>query len=228
MLGKPSLPNLTFGRCVAIGIAALALATVPSPAKAQALGRAALLDTTRSAERAPEVFRVRFETSRGNFVMEAHRTWSPWGVDRFYYLVRRNFYDGTRFFRAIDGFLVQFGISGDPKISKAWKQRYFPDDTVAHVSNLRGRVSFGSLGPHTRTTQLFIDYRDNQRLDHDYAPIAQIVSGMNVIDRLYKGYGDAPPRGRGPDQDRIFAEGDAYLAKDFPKLDYVKTARLIK
>ncbi len=160
--------------------------------------------------------------------MEAHRAWSPWGVDRFYYLVRRKFYDGTRFFRAIDGFLVQFGINGDTKISALWKQRYFPDDTVPHQSNLRGRVSFGSLGPHTRTTQLFIDFRDNKSLDRDYAPIGQIVSGMNVVDSFWKGYGDAPPRGRGPDQDRIFAEGNSYLAKEFPKMDYIKTARLTK
>lgn len=160
--------------------------------------------------------------------MEVHRAWSPWGVDRFYYLVRRHFYDGTKFFRVIDGQLAQFGINGDPKISAVWKQRYFPDDTVPHQSNLRGRVSFGSLGPHTRTTQLFIDLRDNQRLDRDYAPIGQIVTGMKVVDSFYKAYGDPPPRGRGPDQERIFKEGDAYLAKNFPKLDYVKTARLIK
>ena len=160
--------------------------------------------------------------------MEVHRAWSPWGVDRFYYLVRRKFYDGAKFFRVIDGQLAQFGINADPKISAVWKQRYFPDDTVPHQSNTRGRVSFGSLGPHTRTTQLFIDLRDNQRLDRDYAPIGQIVSGMKVVDSFYKAYGDPPPRGTGPDQERIFREGDAYLAKNFPKLDYVKTARLVK
>jgi peptidyl-prolyl cis-trans isomerase A (cyclophilin A) len=160
--------------------------------------------------------------------MEARRAWSPWGVDRFYYLVRRGFYDGTRFFRAIQGSLVQFGISGDPQISAAWKQRFMPDDTVHHQSNLRGRVSFASLGPHTRTTQLFINYRDNPNLDRDWAPIGEVVEGMSVVDSLWKGYGDGPPQGNGPDQDRIFAEGDKYLAKEFPKLDYIKTARLIK
>lgn len=209
-------------------IVALSLATLPSCASGPAVDRPALLDTTRSAEPAPEVFRVRFETSRGPFVMEAHRAWSPWGVDRFYYLVRRNFYDGTRFYRAIDGFLVQFGISGDPRISAAWTQRFMPDDTVQHQSNLRGRISFGSLGPHTRTTQLFINYRDNAKLDLDYAPIGEVVEGMNTVDSLWKGYGDAPPRGSGPDQDRIVAEGEKYLAKEFPKLDYIKTARLVK
>lgn len=187
-----------------------------------------LLDTKHSAEPAPKVFRVRFETSRGPFVIEAHRAWSPWGVDRFYYLVRRNFYDDTRFFRVIKGFVVQFGMSGDPTISSVWKWRYMPDDTVAHQSNLRGRVSFGSLGPNTRTTQLFIDYRDNLNLDRDYAPIGQVVEGMNVLDSLWSGDANAPQRGIAADQDSIVARGNAYLTKEFPKLDYIKTARLVK
>jgi peptidyl-prolyl cis-trans isomerase A (cyclophilin A) len=215
-------------RSAAVGLVAFSLATIPSCTRGPAADRSALLDTTRSAEPAPEVFRVRFETSRGPFVMEAHRAWSPWGVDRFYYLVRRGFYDGTRFFRAVEGSFVQFGISGDPQISAAWNQRFMPDDTVPHQSNLRGRVSFGSLGPHTRTTQLFINYRDNPSLDRDYAPIGEVVEGMNVVDSLWRGYGDAPPRGNGPDQDRILAEGEGYLAKEFPKLDYIRTGRLIK
>jgi peptidyl-prolyl cis-trans isomerase A (cyclophilin A) len=212
----------------ALGVLCASLATLPSCASGPTADHSALLDTTRSAELAPETFQVRFETSRGPFVIEAHHAWSPWGVDRFYYLVRNHFYDDVRFFRAIDGFLVQFGINGDPKISASWKQRYFPDDTVPHQSNLRGRVSFGSLGANTRTTQLFIDYRDNPNLDRDYAPIGQVVEGMAVVDSLWKGYGDAPPRGTGADQDRIFAEGNAYLTKEFPKLDYIKTARLVK
>ncbi len=215
-------------RIAALGALSASLIMLPSCASGPTADHSALLDTTHSAEPAPEVFRVRFETSRGPFVVEAHRAWSPWGVDRFYYLVRRNFYDDVRFFRTIDGFLVQFGISGDPKISAVWKARYMPDDTVPHQSNLRARISFGSLGPHTRTTQLFISYRDDPNLDRDYAPIGQVVEGMAVVDSLWKGYGDAPPRGTGPDQDRIFAEGNAYLTKEFPKLDYIKTARLIK
>jgi len=215
----------SFTALITMGIAA---AAIPSCATGNGGDQSPLLDTTRSAEPAPETFRVRFETSKGAFVMEAHRSWSPFGVDRFYYLVRRNFYDNTKFFRAIDGFLVQFGISGNPSISNVWKARYMPDDPVAHQSNRRGRVSFGSLGPHTRSTQLFINYKDNTNLDNDYAPIGEVVEGMSVVDSLWKGYGDAPPRGSGPDQDRIFAEGDEYLKKDFPQLDYIKTARLIK
>jgi peptidyl-prolyl cis-trans isomerase A (cyclophilin A) len=212
----------------AIGIVALSAAIFSSCASAQAVNRSALLNKSTSAEPAPEVFRVRFETSRGAFVMEAHRSWSPFGVDRFYYLVRRGFYDGTRFYRVLDRFIAQFGISGDPQISAAWEERLMPDDSVKHQTNLRGRVSFASFGPHTRTTQLFINYRDNASIDRDYAPIAEVVKGMNVISSLWKGYGDAPPRGAGPRPARIFAEGEAYLAKEFPKLDYVKTARVAK
>ena len=212
----------------ALGIVALSAAIASSCVSAQPVNRSALLNTSKSAERAPEEFRVRFETTRGPFVMEVHRGWSPFGVDRFYYLVRRGFYDGTRFYRALSGFIAQFGISGDPQISAAWKERLMPDDTVKHRSNLRGRVSFASFGPHTRTTQLFINYRDNANLDRDFAPIGEVTKGMSVVDSLWKGYGDAPPRGAGPEPARIFAEGEAYLAKHFPKLDYVKTARIVK
>jgi peptidyl-prolyl cis-trans isomerase A (cyclophilin A) len=216
-------------RCgAALGIFALSAAALSSSANGQGIDRRALLDKSRSAEPAPETFRVRFETSRGPFVMEAHRAWSPWGVDRFYYLARHGFYNGTRFYKVLDGFVAQFGINGDPKVSAAWEGRFMPDDTVKHESNLRGRVSFASFGPHTRTTQLFINGRDNPDLDTNFAPIGVVITGMNVVDSLWKGYGDAPPRGTGPEPRRIFAEGEAYLAKNFPKLDYVKRARVEK
>jgi len=187
-----------------------------------------LLDTTHSAELAPDVFRVRFETSRGAFVVEAHHAWSPWGVDRFYYLVRHGFYDGTRFFRVLPEYIAQFGISGDPTIAESWKQRIFPDDTVLHQSNLRGRIAFANAGPHTRNTQLFINLRDNRNLDQNYAPIGEIVEGMKVVDSLWSGYGEGAPNGRGPDQSRVVAEGNEYLVRNFAKLDYVKTARVVK
>jgi peptidyl-prolyl cis-trans isomerase A (cyclophilin A) len=160
--------------------------------------------------------------------MEAHRAWSPWGVDRFYYLVRRNFYDGTKFFRIVPGFISQFGISGDPLISAAWKDRIMPDDTTPHQSNLRGRVAFGTRGPNSRTTQLFINYRDNTNLDRDYQPIGEIVEGMSAVDSLWAGYGEGPPSGTGPDQERILNEGNSYLSASFPKLDSIVTARLVK
>jgi peptidyl-prolyl cis-trans isomerase A (cyclophilin A) len=178
-------------------------------------------------ERAPEAFRVRFETSRGPFVMEVRRAWSPFGVDRFYYLVRRGFYDDTRFFRVIPGYIAQFGISADPQITSAWRGRIIPDDTVKHQSNSRGRVAFASAGHHTRTTQIFINLRNNPNLDQNFGPIGEIVEGMAVVDSLWGGYGDRPPAGRGPDQMRVFGEGNSYLMREFPKLDYIKTARVL-
>jgi peptidyl-prolyl cis-trans isomerase A (cyclophilin A) len=149
-------------------------------------------------------------------------------VDRFYYLVRNGFYDSTAFFRVMPGYIAQFGVSGDPRIAASWQQRFLPDDTVAHQANLRGRVTFASAGPHTRKTQLFINLRNNPNLDQGFAPIGEIVEGMNVVDSLWSGYGDGPPGGKGPDQTRLFAEGNKYLLREFPKLDYVKTARLAR
>jgi peptidyl-prolyl cis-trans isomerase A (cyclophilin A) len=201
-----------------------------APASAPAATTAsssALLDTTRSTERAPDVFRVRFETTRGPFVVEAHRAWAPLGVDRFHYLVRNGFYDGTRFFRVLDGFMAQFGISGEPRITASWKDRRIPDD-AGKQSNVRGTMSFANAGPGTRTTQLFINFRDNPGLDGSYPPIGKVVEGMAVVDSLWKGYGEGAPMGRGPEQERIVAEGEQYLAKEFPKLDQVKKAEVVK
>ena len=188
----------------------------------------ALLDTTHSAEQAPEQFQVRFETTRGPFVLQVHRAWSPWGVDRFYYLVKHGFYDSTAFFRVIPGYIAQFGINGNPAIAASWSQRFFPDDTTRHESNLRGRLTFANAGPMTRVTQLFINLKDNPNLDRSYAPIGEIVEGMGVIDSLYSGYGDGPPSGRGPEQNRIFTEGTGYLKREFPKLDYITSATIAK
>lgn len=192
--------------------------TTPSPA---------LMDTTRSTERAPDVFRVRFETTRGPFVVEAHRAWAPLGVDRFHYLVRNGFYDGTRFFRVLDGFMAQFGISGDPRITASWRERRIPDD-AGKQSNKRSTLSFANAGPGSRTTQLFINFRDNNQLDPHFAPIGKVVEGMSVVDSLWKGYGEGAPMGNGPEQERIMTEGEQYLAKDFSKLDKVNRAELIK
>lgn len=206
---------------VGVSITAL-VACTSEPAKEPP----AVVDTAQSAEPAPEQFRVTFETSRGPFVVEAHRAWSPLGVDRFYHLVQTGFYDGTRFFRVIDGFMAQFGINGDPRVSAVWQDRVIRDDTVKHQSNMRGRVSFGTRGPNTRTTQLFINFRDNLNLDAGYPPIGEVVEGMSVVDSLWKGYGEGAPSGAGPDQERIVTEGNQYLILEFPKLDYVRTARV--
>jgi len=176
---------------------------------------------------APAKFRARFETSAGDFVVEVHRDWAPNGADRFYSLVKSGYYDGARFFRVLSGFMAQFGIHRDPQVSAVWRERRIPDDPVRQ-SNTRGMVSFATAGPNTRTTQAFINYRDNSMLDgQGFAPFGRVVEGMEIVDRLYAAYGEGAPQGRGPDQGRIQAEGNAYLEREFPKLDYVKRATVV-
>jgi peptidyl-prolyl cis-trans isomerase A (cyclophilin A) len=175
----------------------------------------------------PEAFRVRFETSRGDFVVEARPSWAPHGVDRFHELVSGGFFDGCRFFRVLDGFVAQFGISGDPITSAAWRRRTIPDDPVVE-SNQRGRVTFAMAGPGSRTTQLFINIGDNSGLDAmGFAPIGEVVAGMERVDELYAAYGEGAPRGGGPDQGRIQREGEAYLAREFPRLDVIRRTAVV-
>jgi peptidyl-prolyl cis-trans isomerase A (cyclophilin A) len=178
---------------------------------------------------APEVFFADFTTTRGDFVVEAHRSWAPHGADRFYNLVKLGFYDDTRFFRAIPDFMVQFGISGDPQVTAKWRDESIPDDAVSQ-SNLRGFVSFAQTGrPNSRTTQVFICYENHARLDASgFAPFAKIVRGMDVVDALYKGYGEGPPNGVGPNQERIESDGNVYLDQEFPKLDRILVTRIVE
>ena len=196
-----------------------------------ARGRVALLlpNTDKSSLKAPDVFKAKFETSKGNFVVEVHRDWAPVGADRFYYLVRNGFYDDVRFFRAIEGFMVQFGMSGDPKLSSVWRTQYMYDDSVKQ-SNKRGFITYAKGGPNTRTTQVFINYGDNGRsLDSQgFAPFGQVIEGMDVVDNLYKGYGDGAPRGQGPNQTEIHNKGNAYLDQGFPLLDKVIKATVVE
>ena len=176
------------------------------------------------AAQAPDSFRARFATTRGDFVISVHRAWAPLGADRFYNLVRSGFYDGVRFFRVIPGFMAQFGLHADTAVTSAWRERRIPDDPAGR-SNQRGMVTFATAGPGTRTTQIFINYRDNSRLDGmGFTPIGQVVEGMEVVDSLYSGYGEGAPSGRGPDQYRLNIEGEKYLARQFPKLDKIKKA----
>ena len=175
---------------------------------------------------APDSFRARFETAKGVFVIAVHRAWAPRGADRFYNLVRAGYYDGVRFFRVLPGFMAQFGIHGDPAVSAAWREQRIEDDPVRR-SNTRGMISFATAGPGTRTTQVFINFANNDRLDAmGFAPFGEVVEGMDVVDRLYADYGEGAPRGRGPDQGRMQAEGNAYLERAFPQLDVVKVARI--
>jgi len=174
----------------------------------------------------PDSFVVRVVTSRGPFEIKVHRDWAPRGADRLHYLAAAHYYDGVRFFRVVDNFVAQFGLHGDTAVSRDWRARRIDDDTVRR-SNVRGTISYAAGGPNTRTTQLFISYKDNSRLDTlGFAVVAQVVSGMGVVDSLYKGYGEAAPRGKGPAQGRIAAEGNAYLAREFPLLDHIITARI--
>ena len=172
-----------------------------------------------SSETGPGTYRVNFETSRGAFAVEVNRTDAPLGADRFYNLVTSHFYDGARFFRVVPGFVVQFGIAGDPKVNKSQDIK-FQDDPVK-TTNKKGTLSFATAGPNTRTTQMFINLADNPRLDGmGFAAFGKVVSGMDVVDQIYSGYGEAP------EQPRIEAEGNAYLEPAFPKLDFIKTAKI--
>ena len=178
-------------------------------------------------ETAPDVFQARFETSKGDFTIEVHREWAPNGADRFYNLVSNGFYDDVRFFRVLDGFMAQLGISGDPQTSAVWRVLAIPDDPVVQ-SNTRGYVSYAMAGPNTRTTQIFINFGDNSALDGQlFAPFGVVASGMEVVDGLHSGYGEGAPRGAGPSQGRIQAEGNTYLESEFPQLDYVERASII-
>jgi peptidyl-prolyl cis-trans isomerase A (cyclophilin A) len=176
------------------------------------------------AQQAPDSFRARFSTTKGDFVIAVHRAWAPLGADRFYNLVRSGYYDGLRFFRVIPGFMAQFGLHADTAVTSAWRERVIADDQMRR-SNQRGMVTFATAGPGTRTTQIFINYRDNSRLDGmGFMPFGEVVEGMAVVDSLYGGYGEGAPNGRGPDQMRIHIEGEKYLARQFPKLDKIKKA----
>ena len=176
----------------------------------------------------PDIFQADFETTKGHFVIEVHRDWAPLGADRFHELVSSGFYDGTRFFRTLPKFVVQWGLSGDPAVTKFWeKNKNVSDDPVVR-SNLRGFVTFATGGPNTRTTQLFVNMADNSRLDsRGFSPFGKIVTGMEIFDRLYADYGEGAPNGPGPDQDKIEDQGETYLARDFPMLDKVIKARLV-
>jgi peptidyl-prolyl cis-trans isomerase A (cyclophilin A) len=188
----------------------------------------ALLDPALARETAPPTFKVRFETTKGDFVVEVTRAWAPNGADRLYNLARIGYFDGVTFFRVISGFMAQFGIHGEPKVSAAWRSARIPDDPVKQ-SNRRGFVSFATAGPNTRTTQLFINFVDNTPLDGSgFAPVGRVVEGMSVVDSLYSGYGEGAPRGVGPDQNRAQLEGNAYFRRDFPRLDYIKKATLVQ
>lgn len=193
------------------------------PPQSATASATALLDPASAEMRAtaPASYRVRFETSAGAFTVEVTRAWAPLGADRFYNLVRNGFFDGTRFFRVVPGFVVQFGLSGDPAIGARWRTASIPDDPVLQ-HNTRGTVTFATAGPATRTTQMFINFGDNTRLDGmGFSPLGSVVEGMDVVDRIYAGYGEQP------DQGRIEMQGNAYLRSQFPQLDSIAHATVV-
>ena len=203
---------------------ATALGAAVLAAPAAAAPNPALLHPARLHAKAPAVFRARFATTKGAFVVTVHRAWAPRGADRFWNLVRNRFYDGQRLFRVVPGFVVQWGISGTPKVAAAWQDATIPDDPVRH-SNARGTITFATAGPSTRTTQVFVNLAANTFLDQQgFAPFGQVTSGMKTLATLYRGYGDRPTRA----QPQITAGGEAYLRRTFPKLDRILRARIVR
>lgn len=211
----PAAPHQTATHKSAGGLAAGRAATGHAAAARPSLLKPATLNST-----APAEFKVRFTTTTGDFVVQVHREWAPLGADRFYNLVRAGFYNNAAFFRVVPRFVVQFGLSANPAYSKVWQDAKIPDDKVTH-SNKRGTVVFASAGANTRTTQLFVNTVDNARLDGmGFAPFGEVIDGMDAVDKIFPGYGQRP------DQEQIVSQGDAYIKKNFPEMDKIKTARL--
>lgn len=207
----------TYGWCVPLALAALSGCSEEPKKTADAPKVEA------KSETAPDVFTVNLDTSKGGVAIEVHRAWAPKGADHFYNLVKTRYYDGCRFFRVTRAY-AQFGVNGDPQTSALWSMARIPDDPVKH-SNVKGTLTFAQLGANSRTTQLFLNLRDNQDLDKSgFAPLGQVTAGMDVVERFFSAYGDMPPRGQGPDPTKIEAQGNAYLEAHFPRLDFVKKA----
>src|SRR3954447_17287886 len=174
-------------------------------------------------EQAPATYKAAFDTSAGKFVIEVHRAWAPNGADRFYNLVKNGFFDETRFFRVVPNFMVQFGINGDPAIAAAWQTANLKDDPAGKQSNKKGYVTFATRGKDTRTTQVFVNFKDNAFLDaQGFTPFGEVTTGMDVVEKITDQYGEKPNQGS------IQSQGNAYLKAQFPKLDYVKKATIEK
>jgi peptidyl-prolyl cis-trans isomerase A (cyclophilin A) len=201
-------------------VASVAFAQPPAQGGGVNMNKAKLKTPAQLTEQAPASYKVRFDTSKGPFVVEVHRDWAPNGADRFYNLVKNGFYDETRFFRVVPDFMVQFGINGDPAVQSVWRTANIKDDPVKQ-SNKKGYITFANAGPNTRSTQVFINFKDNAFLDRQpFPPFGEVTSGMDVVAKITSEYGEKPNQGA------IQAEGNAYLNKEFPKLDFIKTATI--
>lgn len=205
---------------LACGIALAQTNTKTAPAATKKAAPAApnLLNPATLNAKAPEVFKVKMTTTKGDVIIQVNRGWAPLGVDRFYNLIRSGFYKDAAFFRVIPGFVAQFGIPARPDVAAVWDRARIPDDRVIQ-SNKRGTLTFATAGPNTRTTQIFINYRDNTPLDtQGFAPFGEVIEGMDLVDKFFSGYGETP------DQGRITAQGKAYLDRSFPNLDRIVNA----
>ena len=230
---------IRIGRCLLVALLALfaaanSQATTHDAAKSRSAADAACARALQNpddplwTQPAPEVYRVRIETTKGEFVLEAKRALAPRGAARFYHLVQCGFYDNSRFYRVIAGRFVQFGIAGDPKIAQIWRDARFPDDPV-RASNVPGTFAFAMTGPDARTTQIYINTGDQSRLDKmGFAPFGTVVAGMDVVDKLYSGYGEHSGGGmRAGRQGKLFEQGNAYLDREFPRLDKLLRATIL-
>jgi peptidyl-prolyl cis-trans isomerase A (cyclophilin A) len=223
-------PMKTFNLFCAFGLFAAVFASQGQETNKEAKATVAspgFTDPAKLTEKAPETFKAQFDTTRGKFTIEVTRSLSPNGADRFYNLVRSGYFKDVAFFRVIPGFMCQFGIHGDPAVSAKWREASIADDPVKG-SNTRGTITFATAGPNTRTTQLFINFGNNTGLDgQGFSPFGKVTEGMDVVDKIYSEYGEGAPGGNGPAQGRVQMEGNAHLKKDFPNLDYIKSAAII-
>ena len=203
-------------------LTALALAALIAPVVVLAQDKPSLMNPASLKEQAPATYKARFDTSAGAFVVTVTRSMAPNGADRFYNLVKNGFFDGTRFFRVVPNFMVQWGIQGDPDIQRNWANANIPDDPVKGTND-RGFITFATRGPNTRTTQVFINFKSNAFLDKQgFAPFGQVTEGMAVVDKINAEYGENPNQGT------IQSQGNAYLNKQFPNLTFVKKATIEK
>jgi peptidyl-prolyl cis-trans isomerase A (cyclophilin A) len=222
---EPTMPRPTHP-VIAIMCALAALAACGGADDIADLTLLANPDAEAFQVQAPDAYRVVFETTNGPVVIEVERAWAPHGADRFYALVQNRYYDDVAFFRVIEGFMAQFGIHGEPRVAVAWATENIPDDPVV-LSNERGTLSFAMRGPDTRTTQAFVNFGDNSALDSQgFAPFGRVVEGMEAVDQIYAGYGEMAPQGGGPAPRYILQQGNDWLHREYPRLDYIRTARI--
>ena len=216
---------MTTRRLVLSLAAGLLAAGLAAPALAQT---SKLTNPAALTEQAPATYKVKFDTSKGSFVVQVTRAWAPRGADRFHELLRMRYFDEGRFFRVIPGFIAQFGIHKDFNVHAKWRNFAILDDPPKE-KNLRGTAAFAQSGPNTRATEVFINLADNKDLDEGkFVPFGRITEGLDVIDRLYSGYGELGPKGKGPDAGRAEEEATEYMLPRFPNLDYIKRARIIE